>query len=248
MFDYELFQNQLKTNFIGQNIKYFESTDSTNTQAWNLTNLKIDNGTVIIASEQTEGRGRRGNKWFSSNNKSLTFSIALLKNTQIKRSVLALMTGLAVIKGIKKMIDIPCYLKWPNDIILNSKKLGGVLIETKGHNVVIGVGINVNEDYNDLNSEIKKQSISLKMNEKKSTKRELLLAHILNQFELLYKKNNDEIIKEWLEYCFHINKEIQFHNDGKITKAIFKSINNDGCGILNIDNKEILISGGVIEL
>jgi BirA family biotin operon repressor/biotin-[acetyl-CoA-carboxylase] ligase len=248
MFDYELFQNQLKTNFIGQNIKYFKSIDSTNTQAWNLTHLKIDNGTVIIANEQTEGRGRRGNKWFSSNNKSLTFSIALLKNTQIKRSVLALMTGLAIIKGIKKMIDIPCYLKWPNDIILNSKKLGGVLIETKGHNVVIGVGINVNEDYNDFNSEIKKQSISLKMNEKKIIKRELLLAHILNQFELLYKKNNDKIIKEWLEYCFHINKEIKFHNDGKITKAIFKSINNDGCGILNINNKEILISGGVIEL
>ena len=88
MFDYELFQNQLKTNFIGQNIKYFESTDSTNTQAWNLPNLKIDNGTVIIASEQTEGRGRRGNKWFSLNNKSLTFSIVLLKNAQIKRSVL----------------------------------------------------------------------------------------------------------------------------------------------------------------
>ena len=248
MFDCKLVQNQLKTTFIGKNIKYFESTNSTNTQAWNLANSNVDSGTVIIANEQTEGKGRRGNKWFSSNDKSLTFSILLLKNIHERKSILALIAGLAIIKGIKKINDIPCYLKWPNDIILNRKKLAGILIEAKGNNIVIGMGINVNEDYHDFDSTIKNQSISLKMNEKKIIKRELLLAHILNQFELLYNNNNNKIIKEWLEYCFHINKEIQFHNDGKITKAIFKSINNDGCGILNIANKEMLISGGIIEL
>ena len=249
MFDYNLFQNHLKTKFIGCDIKYFESINSTNTQAWDLLETEVSNGTIVLTDNQTMGKGRRGNQWFSSNKKSLTFSIILSqKNNNSKKGVLALASGLAVVNGIKKLIATQCQLKWPNDIILNNKKLGGILIESKSNNVVIGIGLNVNESYDDLNFKIQNKSISLNMYNKQLIKNELLLAQILNQFELLYQKNNEEIINEWLNCCIHINKEIKFHQNQNIIKAIFKGINYNGQGIVTINNQDTLISTGVIEL
>ena len=83
MFNYHLFESCLKTKTIGHTIKYFESTNSTNIQSWNLLEKESKHGTVVVAKEQTEGKGRRGNKWFSTGNKSLTFSLVLLNDKNI---------------------------------------------------------------------------------------------------------------------------------------------------------------------
>ena len=248
MFDYHLFESFRKTKSIGHTIKYFESIDSTNTQSWNLLERESNHGMVVITKKQTGGRGRRGTKWFSEENKSLTFSIILLNHKISNKSLLSLISGLSVIKAIKEISDLTCGLKWPNDIILDNKKLGGILIEANKKATVIGIGINVNEKLDELNNEIKEQSISLNIYNQTLIEIETLLAHVLNQFEVYCNQNKSEIINDWLEYCVHINKEIKFDNNNGIITAKFKGIGKNGEGIINVNGQDTIISGGIINL
>ena len=248
MFDYHLFESFRKTKSIGHTIKYFESIDSTNTQSWNLLEKDSNHGMVVITNKQTRGRGRRGTEWFSKENKSLTFSIILLNSKMSSQSLLSLISGLSVIKAIKEISGITCGLKWPNDIILNDKKLGGILIEANKKATVIGIGINVNEKLDELNNEIKNQSISLNIYNQALIKIETLLAHVLNQFEAYCNQNKTEIINDWLEHCIHINKEIKFNNNNGIVMATFKGIGENGEGIINVNGQKTIISGGIINL
>ena len=95
MFDHQVFNPILKTNFIGHNIEYFETLDSTNKKAWELIEKGIKNGTIVITNNQIKGRGRRGTKWFSTKQKSLTFSIILDYHDIINyKSILSLLSGL----------------------------------------------------------------------------------------------------------------------------------------------------------
>ena len=248
MFDYHLFESFRKTKSIGHTIKYFESIDSTNTQSWNLLEKDSNHGMVVITNKQTRGRGRRGTEWFSKENKSLTFSIILLNSKMSSQSLLSLISGLSVIKAIKEISGITCGLKWPNDIILNDKKLGGILIEANKKATVIGIGINVNEKLDELNNEIKNQSISLNIYNQALIKIETLLAHVLNQFEAYCNQNKTEIINDWLEHCIHINKEIKFNNNNAIITATFKGIGENGEGIIDVNGQNTIISGGIINL
>ena len=101
----------------------------------------------------------------------MTFSIILDYHDIINyKSILSLLSGLSCVKAIAKIYGIPCGLKWPNDIMLNNKKIGGILIEAKKKYLVIGIGLNVNENTHDINSTIKEISTSLKLYYKKNIK------------------------------------------------------------------------------
>ncbi len=248
MFFYEIFDEHLKTEKINYKIQYIETIESTNQYAWNLITKNIKNATIVITKNQTNGKGQRENKWFSSPNKSLTFSIIMKVNKKYDE-LLSLKTGISVIDGIKKNTSIDCHLKWPNDIMINEKKLGGILIEKKKDNIVIGIGINVNEDLEHINPLVKKYSTSLKIMSNLSIQLEELLANILNEFEYnYYQKNYKKIIKTWEKNCCHINKNITFHKDYKIISGKFAGLANNGNAIINIDGEKHTMSGGIINL
>ena len=248
MFFYEIFDEHLKTEKINYKIQYIETIESTNQYSWNLITKNIKNATVVITKNQTNGKGQRENKWFSSPNKSLTFSIIMKANKKYDE-MLSLKTGISVIDGIKKNTSIDCHLKWPNDIMINEKKLGGILIEKKKDNIVIGIGINVNEDLEHINPLVKKYSTSLKIMSNLSIQLEKLLANILNEFEYnYYQKNYKKIIKTWEKNCCHINKNITFNKDYKIISGKFAGLANNGNAIINIDGEKHTMSGGIINL
>ena len=248
MFFYEIFDEHLKTEKINYKIQYIEAIESTNQYAWNLITKNIKNATVVITKNQTNGKGRRENKWFSSPNKSLTFSIIMKVNKKYDE-LLSLKTGISVIDGIKKNTSIDCHLKWPNDIMMNEKKIGGILIEKKKDNIVIGIGINVNEDLEHINPLVKKYSTSLKIMSNLSIQLEKLLANILNEFEYnYYQTNYKNIIKTWEKNCCHINKNITFNKDYKIISGKFAGLANNGNAIINIDGEKQIITGGIINL
>ena len=247
MFNHQVFNPILKTDFIGHNVQYFETLDSTNKKAWELIDTDIKNGTIVITNNQINGQGRRGTQWFSSKQKSLTFSI-ILNNDYIKnyQSFLSLLSGVSCVKAIEKIYGMPCGLKWPNDIMLNNKKIGGILIEARQKYLVLGIGLNVNENNHDINSQIKKRSTSLKLYYKKNIEIELLLATILNEIECHLKANTKDIIKWWTNYCIHMNKEINFHNNKIIIKGNFKGINQNGEGIISVmGERKKIITGAV---
>jgi len=246
MFSYEMFKKQIKSKKIKYKIHYIDSVDSTNQHASKLIKKNIEIPAIVITKNQIKGKGQRENKWFSSKNKSLTFSIIINQNKKYEE-LLSLKVAIAIIEGIKKNIDIYCDLKWPNDIMANNKKVGGILIENKKEKNVIGIGINVNESLKDINPIIKNKTTSLKIISNLSIKLEMLLADILNEFELYYYQlDNKKIIKKWEKYCCHINKNIKFHENHKTLKGKFLGIKNNGNAIININGEKHIINSGTI--
>jgi len=248
MFFYEIFEQHLKTKKIKYQINYIKSIASTNQYAWDLIKKNIKSPVIVITKNQTNGKGQRENKWFSTANKSLTFSIIINENEKYDE-LLSLKTAIAIIDGIKKNTNIECKLKWPNDIMLNEKKIGGILIEKKKGKIVIGIGINVNENSEDINPIIKNQSTSLKIISNLSIQLEILLANILNEFESSYYEiNYKNIIQKWEKNCCHINKKIKFHKNHKMINGKFSGLTNNGNAIINIDGEKQIITGGIINL
>ena len=139
--------NLLNTDFIGKKIIYFDSIDSTNTHAKSIGNESED-GTVIISEEQTNGRGRVGRLWHSKKYEGIWMSIILKPDINpIEAPFITLIVGASVVRALNKL-GIESYIKWPNDLIINGKKICGILTELsaevdKVNYVVAGIGINV---------------------------------------------------------------------------------------------------------
>ena len=246
-----LIQTNLTTKVFGHEIEYFTFTDSTNEDLWESIEDNIDEGFLVITDHQKKGRGRRGNDWISKPGASLTFSFLIKPQLPIEKiGLLSLLTGVAVVEGISKFAQLDCKLKWPNDIILNDKKVGGILAESKQIEgeiyVVMGVGLNVNEQ--ELPSEISTISTSLRLEKKSPIQREPLFAFILNAFESMYNKKNTEWIDAWNSHCVHLNSDVKFHHDNKIIEGTFLEIDAMGQAIINIDNITQKFSSGVLEL
>ena len=248
MFEYSTFETHLKSKKFGRHIKYFQTISSTNNEAKKHLDKNDQHGYVIITKNQTNGRGRRNNKWFSIPNKSLTFSIIINKHKIKNNQLLSIIPAIAITNAIKKVSNIQCAIKWPNDIILNNKKIGGILIETKFDYIVIGIGLNVNEKHNELNTQIEKSSSSLKNNNSEEIKLELLLATILNELEKSFEAEEKHLVNQWTKYCNHINQNIQFHEKNKLISGLFTGINQNGQAIININNHTEFVSSGIIEI
>jgi BirA family transcriptional regulator, biotin operon repressor / biotin---[acetyl-CoA-carboxylase] ligase len=251
--DIQLYKNNLKTSILGQNFIYLDETQSTNDDLWDLVNKNNHQiGTVILAENQNQGRGRRGRKWFSQSGKSLTFSVLLHPFSSIEKiGTTTLLSGIAIVKAIQKTISVNAKLKWPNDIIIDSKKTGGVLSESRKignqYFVVIGIGLNVNEKLNDFPSELISQLTSLSHHTKKTINREILLSEILNQFEKHLMMSEKEVLVEWNQNCGHMGSTVRFHQGNNVVEGRFMGLNQKGHAVIDINNsREIFTSGDLI--
>ena len=152
---FEEIKEFLSTQYIGKNIIYYDSIGSTNSIAKKLAESGEEHGTVIISEEQTTGRGRLGRNWISPKYKGIWMSIILRPNIVTENiSQITLIGAAAVQKAIMKM-GIKTSIKWPNDIVLNSRKVCGILTEMSGeidhiNYLVMGIGINVNLEEEDI--------------------------------------------------------------------------------------------------
>ena len=242
----------LNTDFIGRNLEYYSRLASTNDEAWELIAENVPNGSLIITDNQFKGRGRFGNKWISAPSMGLTFSLILYDLKNLHK--LPLIIGVSVCEALKEF-NFKLKLKWPNDIILNDKKIGGILCELKKINnvktIVAGIGMNINEKADDFPDNIRKRAISLSMVSNKTFQRERVLAKILNHFEKnldLLKEKNPELFKKWESFCNHIDKEVTFHKNNINVVGRFLKISDRGSAIIEVNNKEIVFSSGIVEI
>ena len=250
MFDLNLFQNNLSTDSIGQAIQYFPELDSTNTQAWKLITKNALNGTVVITDNQINGRGRQSNKWLSTPSENLTFSIILYPNSPLSQiNYYSLVAGLATTDCLFDY-NISAKLKWPNDILINGKKVGGILCESKisGETIksmVIGIGLNVNDQKNDL-SPVLQNATSLFIECGKQFQLERLLTNICNYLEDRIKNIStaDSKLLDWEKCCAHLNQTVTFHFDNQIINGTFKGLSPTGQARMLIDNKEVCFDSG----
>ena len=222
----------LVTNKIGRNIIHYDTINSTNLMAKAKASLGEEEGTVIVSEEQTSGKGRMGRSWSSTKYKDIILSIILRPEIDpIHASKVTLIGAAAVLKALQE-IGIPPQIKWPNDLILNNKKVCGILTEmsselNKIHYLIIGIGINVNSDISDFKSELINSATSLKIETNKSVHRKSLMAGVLNNFEILYNellvthkiKSSVSICRE---HSTLLGKDIRIINKNKeqLAKAI----------------------------
>ena len=254
---YEEVKDLLHTEHIGKDIVYYDSIGSTNSKAKELAERGQKHGTVVISEEQTSGRGRLGRNWVSPKYKGIWMSIILRPNIITENiAQITLLGAAAVQKAISKM-GIKTGIKWPNDIVINSKKVCGILTEMSGeidhvNYLVMGIGINVNLEDGDIPLELKDMATSLKLWSGKYVDRKILLANVLNTFEELYNGfvhsgNIKEVIDICRENSILIGSEIQLIRKGKAVVAKAIDISNDG--ELVIENEqgriEYIVSGEV---
>ena len=151
--------SRLSTQWLGQTLYYFPVISSTQTEAHRLAQEGTPSGTVVVANAQEKGKGRFGRFWHSPSGTGLWFSFILRPTLPLNvMPQLTLLTAVAVLRGIKKVIDIPLTIKWPNDLLIDGKKVAGILTELKAetdqvHYVVMGIGLNVNQREDDFPEE-----------------------------------------------------------------------------------------------
>lgn len=244
MFDYKIYEENLKSEILGRSFKFLNKTQSTNDEAKKYS--AASHGHTILTYNQIKGRGRRNNKWFSTPNKSLTFTIMLEKMKISNQNILSLLTSVVIVNTIKKKLKVNCKIKWPNDIILNNKKIGGILIESNANFQIIGIGLNVNQAKDDFNREISKIGSSLYYETKTKINLEKLLAQIISEFEIVIKEKKKNILKQWLDNCDHIHHKVKFSTNNEIITGIFEGINQEGEAIININGKISTFSSGIV--
>lgn len=183
---------KLNTKFIGRKLKIFEEIDSTQKYIKRLDKIDSKNGLVVVSKHQTSGIGTNERKWYTKKDKNLTFSILLKPECNIKNiEGITILIAEVIVRVIKKMYKHDLKIKYPNDIILNGKKIGGILTESITNNemvkqIIIGIGLNVNQEKFD--KEIGNIATSLKKEFGNNFNKEEILIGILNEFEKEYMK------------------------------------------------------------
>lgn len=254
---FEEIQKYLKTKYIGKKILHAEKVDSTNNRAKELASGGEPHGTLVIAEEQAGGRGRLGRVWYSPKYKGIWLSMILrpdINPMQIPK--ITQIAAAAVVTSLKDF-KIDATIKWPNDIILNGKKICGILTEmnaemNKVHYVVLGMGINANLDKDDLEKDILDKATSIKIETGTTLDRKSFVGNLINKFEYLYEEfDKTQNIKSSMKICRNnsavIGKTIRIIRGENETFA--KALDLDENGALMVEYKngtrENLISGEI---
>jgi BirA family transcriptional regulator, biotin operon repressor / biotin---[acetyl-CoA-carboxylase] ligase len=201
-------EDVINTKSLGKKIVYYDSVFSTMDKAWELGEQGSREGVLVCAEKQTKGRGRLGRSWISPKYKGLYFSLLLRPDILPSNiSCITLLSALAVLKGIKKEINIPLSIKWPNDILAGDKKLAGILTEAHTEQdrinfIVSGIGININSKADELTP----GAVSLYLCLGRKADRLKILKGILEEYEKYYTefklRGPAAAIEEWKKFSY----------------------------------------------
>ncbi|MDQ0271054.1 biotin--[acetyl-CoA-carboxylase] ligase [Cytobacillus purgationiresistens] len=224
----------LKTKTLGKHIYYEETVDSTQKIAHRLSNEEAVEGTIVVAEEQSSGRGRMDRKWYAPKYTGVWLSIILRPNLPPhKAPQLTLIAAVAVVQAIEEVTGLQPEIKWPNDVLLNGKKITGILTEMQSDadrivSIIMGIGINVNQKPEDYPNELKEVATSLSIEKGEKVSRAELIQVLLLKLENLYtiylEKGFYPIKLLWEGYAISIGKNI-------IARTLTGSIEGKALGI-----------------
>ena len=248
----------LKTKWIGKKIHYFETLDSTNSQAYQLALNGAEEGEMVIAESQERGKGRLGRHWFSPPFLNLYLSVILRPNiSPHQASLITLMAAVSTADAIWKFSGLLPLIKWPNDILLGGRKVAGLLNEIQSemdriHFVILGVGINLNMDEKMFSEEIKSIATSLKIEMGQTISRKNFLQSLLQELEKWYtifmKEGSAFILKAWRDRAHIKGRRVRVTSFGEKLMGIAVDVDSDGALILEMaDGKRKRVLAGDIE-
>jgi BirA family biotin operon repressor/biotin-[acetyl-CoA-carboxylase] ligase len=246
----ELVTDNLNTCLIGREVFYYPVVTSTMDTARQHIKQGAGVGTVIIADEQTAGRGRLNRTWISPPGDNIFFSVILRPEVEYIYSLIMLASVTAA-RSIEKVTELKTQIKWPNDILIKGRKTCGMLLEVnvKGNRVeyaIIGIGINVNMDYSDF-SETLPEATSLFHEKGNRVSRLALMRQLLIEMDSIYQgmKSGVSIYEEWRNRLITLGKKIQVKWGDTVQEGIAEDVAHDGALLLrNTDGDLVRVVAG----
>jgi BirA family biotin operon repressor/biotin-[acetyl-CoA-carboxylase] ligase len=234
--DLPALESALDTDFVGRRLVYLTSTGSTMDVARAEAEANAPEGTIVVAEEQTAGRGRFGRSWLSPAGKNIYVTV-ILRPTVDRLRRLGMLTPLAVSLAIEGVTGMTPQIKWPNDVLLGGRKISGVLIDVElagaePRYALVGIGLNVNYDI-DPESEIADIATSVKAELGRETPREPILAALLNHMENLYEQEDAEAVRAaWKSRLETLGRDVRLSFHGEVHEGLAEDVDADGNLIL----------------
>ena len=253
--DAERIMERLSDCAFGRVTQVYERLDSTNRRAMELGETPGAHGTLVLAEEQTQGRGRRGRGWNLQRGTGIAMSLVLQNLTDPRKApMVTLAAALAVRRGILAATGIACGIKWPNDLVCQGRKVCGILTEMRTEMdyvscVVIGVGINVNNE--DFPEEALAHAVSLRQIAGKSLSREDIVVAVMRAFAEYYQRfleagDLSGLREEYEECLVNRNQEVLIVSEQKQYRAIGRGIDDTGRLLIEREGRlETVLSGEV---
>ena len=250
-------KNALQTKWAGREVYYFSETDSTNIQAGLLAENDSPHGTLVVAGSQQAGKGRRGRSWASEADRGIFMTLLLRPRINpCNASMLTLVAAMAVQKSICESLRLPTQIKWPNDIVLNGKKICGILTEMRtdreniGH-VLVGIGINVSN--RKFSEEISNSATSLFLEIGREVDKTALIAEVLKRFEYYYERfceteDMSVLCEEYNTYLVNRNRQVRVLDPQKPYAGVAMGINAQGELCVEADGEKYLVSSGEVSV
>ncbi len=214
LLDPDRIKANLKTKRIGRKILVYNSTSSTNDIAAEYARNKENDGLVIFAEEQTAGRGRAGAKWHSSYADSILCSILII-DCKLNGELLSLTCAVAVAEAIGKLARGEAKIKWPNDIILNGRKVAGILLESKksklGNSYIVGAGVNCHQNVDSFPLELQKTATSIDIESQTVCDRTSLSKRLLTSIDYWLKaaeQSGRKVIERWQKLSVQLGHRV----------------------------------------
>ncbi|RJR31800.1 MAG: biotin--[acetyl-CoA-carboxylase] ligase [Candidatus Latescibacterota bacterium] len=234
---------------LGRPIYLLDAAGSSNAVAASAAAGGARAGTLFLVEEQTGGKGRKGREWRSVKGKSLTMS--LLLRPRRRDEALTAVFALAVARALDRFARPPA-LKWPNDVFLAGRKLGGILAETTGEAVVIGLGLNVNEEAADFTGDLAGAATSLRAAEGRRFDRGAVLCRILESFEALHDEFErggfGPLRGEVEKRLLHIGKAVTIESGASRHAGVFLGVTGDGYARVDVGGAERVFPSGDLTL
>jgi BirA family biotin operon repressor/biotin-[acetyl-CoA-carboxylase] ligase len=253
--------DEIKTKIhgiIGREILFFETVSSTNTVALELAE-KATEGTVVLADSQDKGRGRLGRIWISPSGVNIYMSIILRPQIKPKDgSLITIMSAVACAEAIRNVTGVKITTKWPNDLMIKNKKVGGILTELKTQqqkitSAIVGIGINVNTDVREFPVDMKQRATSLKNEAGVSYSREPIVAEILNEMDRWYKTlttlEKEAILQAWKNLTSTLGRKVMIITPQETITGTAEAIDNEGMLIVRLPSgKSKRINSGDLKI
>lgn len=261
--DSSVIKKKLIDSNLVNRIHVYGIIDSTNEQAWNLWERGEGEGTLVIAEHQTAGRGRFGRNWFCPKSKGILMSLILEPSYSLNNTAsTTIAASLAVADAISEITGIQSHIKWPNDVVINDKKVCGILTETfmtagvrrKKEAVVVGIGINVNQRTEDFPVDMHDYATSLYLESEKEWHRSDIIISTLKAFEIYYTWMKEgkfsNIINEVKKVSYILGKRITVISGFSKFIGIAFDFDEEGNLILRLDSGVLkkISAGEVINL
>ena len=251
-------ESLVHAKWAGARVVCYEETDSTNVRAKEAGEKGEEHGTLFVAERQEAGRGRRGRRWESPAGVSIYMTILLRPElAPVEAPRLTPLMAIAVAEGIRRVTGLDCQIKWPNDVIIGGKKICGILTEMSAeigliNYLVIGVGINVNQE--SFPKEIETKATSLKLELGRHVRRSELIAAVMEEFEVCYEtffKTGDlsQVREKYNRMLVNRGREVRVLEPGNEYEAYALGINDEGELIVRTkDGRERTIYAGEVSV